>query len=160
MNDNYKKNVLKYLSYILDQESKKKNWFDLLIEKIRFFWWKYVIYTLTTGILALFITSLIIDDSITIADMNSWVGIILGLVALVIGIISMILSFYNLDQSIRTQDKTLETIENIKKEIINYVDKTSKETQDLVKQSQEKNTTKESVKVSNKFSSVKLEEGE
>ena len=94
-------------------------------------------YVIASGVISLFIAGIIFDKKITISIMNSWVGIVLGLVATVIGIISMFLSFYNLDQSIKTQEKTLETIDNIKKEIINYVDKTSKETQDVIRRSQE-----------------------
>lgn len=45
----------------------------------------------------MFISSIIFDKVVTINVLNSWVGIILGLVATVIGIISMVLSFYNLD---------------------------------------------------------------
>ena len=45
----------------------------------------------------MFISSIIFDKVVTINVLNSWVGIILDLVATVIGIISMVLSFYNLD---------------------------------------------------------------
>lgn len=139
----------------IEEVGKEKSKLDRIVFNIRLFWWKYVIYTLTTGILALFIASMVLDKSITISVMNSWVGIILGLVATVIGIISMILSFYNLDQSIKTQDKTLETINNIKKEIIEYVDKTSKETQEAIKKSSEKNMTIKSEDVISSFKTHK-----
>ena len=66
--------------------------------------------------------------------MNSWVGIVLGLVATIIGVISMILSFYNLDQSINTQKETVDMINNLKSEIIKKIDKSFKETQDIVKE--------------------------
>lgn len=56
----------------------------------------------------MFISSIIFDKVVTINVLNSWVGIILGLVATVIGIISMVLSFYNLDQGVKTQKETLE----------------------------------------------------
>lgn len=112
-----------------------KNKLGVVVQKIRCFWWKYVIYTLTTGVIALFSCSFIYDKEISINIMNSWVGIILGLIALVIGIISMFLSFYNLDQSIETQKETLDKIEAIKKEIIDYIEKTSKETQEVVAKS-------------------------
>lgn len=56
----------------------------------------------------MFISSIIFDKVVTINVLNSWVGIILGLVATVIGIISMVLSFYTLDQGVKTQKETLE----------------------------------------------------
>lgn len=105
-----------------------KSKLDIVVQKTRDFWWKYVIFTLTSGIIILFICSIVYDKEITIDIMNSWVGIILGLIALVIGIISMLLSFYNLDQSIKTQKETLDKIDNIKKEIIDYIDKSSERT--------------------------------
>lgn len=105
-----------------------KSKLDIVVQRTRAFWWKYVIYTLTSGIIVLFSCSIIYDKKITIEIMNSWVGIILGLIALVIGIISMFLSFYNLDQSIQTQKETLTKIDNIKKEIIDYIDKSSERT--------------------------------
>ena len=123
----------KIVEETIDEQTK----FDKIVQHVREFWWHYVLYIMGTSIIVLFICSFIFDKSVSIEIMNSWVGIVLGVVATIIGIISMFLSFYNLDQSIKTQEKTLETIDNIKKEIINYVDKTSKETQDVIRRSQE-----------------------
>lgn len=106
-------------------EKNKKSSLDKIIDYLREKWWKYIIAVLTEGVLALFLFGFIYDKVITVEVMNLWVGIILGLVATAIGIISMILSFYNLDQSIKTQKETLDKIDNIKKEIIEYVEKSS-----------------------------------
>lgn len=127
-----KRDYIDVLNDILNDQNNQKNKFDKVIEHIKNFWWIYVVFALTSGIIILFGASLVYDKEITLNVMNSWVGVILGLIALVIGIISMILSFYNLDQSIRTQKETLDKIDGIKKEIIDYIEKTSKETQETV----------------------------
>ena len=88
--------------------------------------------------------------------MNSWIGIILGLVALIIGIISMFLSFYNLDQSIKTQQETVQMIDNLRKEIIEKIDKSFKETQDVVKENAFNNGITTS-QVSGKFTKIDSE---
>lgn len=113
----------------------QRNKLDCIVEHMRNFWWMYVIYAVTTGIIALFIYSFIYDKEITVNVMNSWVGTILGLVALVIGVISMFLSFYNLDQSIRTQKETISKMDQMKTEIINYVKESSNETIDEIHKS-------------------------
>ncbi|WRK55306.1 hypothetical protein SD457_11185 [Coprobacillaceae bacterium CR2/5/TPMF4] len=101
--------------------------------------------------------SFVYDKSITISVMNSWVGIVLGLVATIIGIISMFLSFYNLDQSIKTQQETLEKINGIKEDIIKYIEVTSKETQQVIKESTEKDTIQDFKEVSqSNFASIRL----
>lgn len=116
-----KKEYVKYV-YVNERDSSKK--LDDQVEKMRRFWWPFSMFVIAMGVISLFTAGIIFDKKISISIMNSWVGIVLGLVATVIGIISMFLSFYNLDQS-------------IKNEIINYVDKTSKETQDVIRKSQE-----------------------
>lgn len=108
---------------------------DKCVEYLTHFWWKYIIYIMSTSIVLMFISSIIYDKVVTINVLNSWVGIILGLVATVIGIISMVLSFYNLDQSVKTQKETLEKIESIKKEIIDYIDRTNEKTMNLIQES-------------------------
>lgn len=133
--DQYKK-LLKLLFESLEKEQKAKSKLDKIVDKIRDFWWKYVIYTITTGIIILFVASFLFDKSISINVMNAWVGIILGLVAMIIGIISMFLSFYNLDQSIITQKETLDKIESIKQEIIENTEKNSQKTIDELHKSQ------------------------
>lgn len=138
-----KRDYIDVLNDILNDQNNQKNKFDKVIEHIKNFWWIYVVFALTSGIIILFGASLVYDKEITLNVMNSWVGVILGLIALVIGIISMILSFYNLDQSIRTQKETLDKIDGIKKEIIDYIEKTSKETQETVKETNRNNTKTE-----------------
>ncbi|WP_300080023.1 hypothetical protein [uncultured Thomasclavelia sp.] len=155
MNDNYNKLIDSLYEEILENSAQKSK-LDRVVDCMRSFWWKYVIYTITTGILALFIASLVLDKSITISIMNSWIGIILGLVALIIGIISMFLSFYNLDQSIKTQQETVQMIDNLRKEIIEKIDKSFKETQDVVKENAFNNGITTS-QVSGKFTKIDSE---
>ena len=73
------------------------------IENFRSFWGEFIIYVLATSIIGIFVASLVKRDNITLADINSWVSIVLGLVALIVGIISLWLSFYNVDQANKSQ---------------------------------------------------------
>jgi uncharacterized membrane-anchored protein YhcB (DUF1043 family) len=94
--------------------------------------------------------------------MNSWVGIVLGLVATVIGIISMFLSFYNLDQSIKTQNETVRMINELKEDIMNKIDRSFKETQDFVKNQKQNSKDSTTSIVGNSFekSDINLERNE
>lgn len=83
------------------------------IEWFRHFWSEFVIYVLATSVVGIFIASLVKRDNITLADINSWVSIILGFVALILGVISLYLSFYNVDQANKSQQE----IKNTAKEI-------------------------------------------
>lgn len=140
-----------------NKDKAKKSKFDLLIESFQKFWWIYTLCLIGFSVSALFIMSFVYDKSITISVMNSWVGIVLGLVATIIGIISMFLSFYNLDQSIKTQQETLEKINGIKEDIIKYIEVTSKETQQVIKESTEKDTIQDFKEVSqSNFASIRL----
>lgn len=71
--------IMKTILNLNGEVDKPKSKFDLLIEKIRQFWWKYILYIIGTSIMLLFILSFIFDKSISINTMNSWVGIVLGL---------------------------------------------------------------------------------
>lgn len=85
------------------------------IEGFRAFWGEFIIYVLATSIIGIFIVSLVKRDNVTLADINSWVSIVLGLVALIVGIISLWLSFYNVDQANKSQhviEKTADVIKN------------------------------------------------
>lgn len=90
---------------------------DDIIEFFRRFWGKFVFYVLATSIIGLFLGSVYFEKVIGLNEINSWVSIVLGLVALIIGIISLYLSFYNVDQSTRAQDKNLELMNGIKGDI-------------------------------------------
>lgn len=105
------------------------------VRYLKSYWWKITLFIVSTGVISLFVVSFAYHEEITLDVMNSWVGIILGLVATIIGVISMILSFYNLDQSVKTQKETLNKIESIKKEIIDNVEKSSKETREAYEKS-------------------------
>lgn len=77
-------------------------------DKINFFrnlWGKFLFYVLATSIIGLFLGSVYFKKVIGLDVINTWVGIVLGLVALIIGIISLFLSFYNVDQANKTQEK-------------------------------------------------------
>lgn len=87
------------------------------IEFFRSFWGKFVIYVLATSIIGLFLGSIYFKQVIGLNEINSWVSIVLGLVALIIGIISLFLSFYNVDQAIDSQKHSMEIMENVKKDI-------------------------------------------
>lgn len=117
---------------------------ESLIAFLKSFWGSFVIYVISTSIIALFIASFISKQSVLLNDMNTWVSLILGMVALIIGIISLFLSFYNVDQSVQAQNDTLEIIRdfkedmvdrmhNLQKDIENKIETSSKETRDELK---------------------------
>ena len=85
------------------------------VERYRDFWGEFVIYVLATSIVGLFIASLVKEESITLSDMNSWVSIVLGLVALIVGIISLWLGFYNVDQMMKSQEVIEKKVNEINK---------------------------------------------
>lgn len=95
----------------------KKSSIKEKIDFFRTFWGNFVIYVLATSIIGLLLGSIYFKQLIGLNEINSWVSIVLGLVALIIGIISLFLSFYNVDQSIETQKQTMDIMENVKKEI-------------------------------------------
>lgn len=108
------------------------------IEFFRVFWGKFVIYVLATSVIGLFLGSIYFKQVIGIEEINSWVSIVLGLVALIIGIISLFLSFYNVDQAIESQKQSMDIMENVKEDIqekINTLGETmQKELHDMQKQ--------------------------
>ena len=90
---------------------------ERIILFFRQFWGKFVFYVIATGIIGLFLTSIIFEKKIGLNELNSWVGIVLGLVALIIGIISLFLSFYNVDQSTNSQKETIFIMRRVERDI-------------------------------------------
>ena len=89
-------------------------------ETIGFFrkiWGTFVIYVIATSIIGLFIASFVLKTEITLAKMNEWVSLVLGLIALFIGIISLFLSFYNVDQAYKSQEDNLREMEKVQQAI-------------------------------------------
>ena len=115
-----------------------------LIGFLKNFWASFVIYVIATSIIALFIASFVSKQNILLNDMNTWVSLVLGMVALIIGIISLFLSFYNVDQSVQAQRETVKIIQDFKedmvdrmyglqKDIESKIESSSKETRDEIK---------------------------
>lgn len=98
---------------VKDKNTTTKNKIDFF----RSFWGKFVIYVLATSVIGLFLGSIYFKQVIGLNEINSWVSIVLGLVALIIGIISLFLSFYNVDQAIDSQKQSMDIMENVKKDI-------------------------------------------
>lgn len=107
--------------FSLIKENREKNYgeseLSCTVPKLRKFWGAFVVYVVSTSIIALFVASFILDTNITLQDMNNWVSLILGMVALIIGVISLFLSFYNVDESIRSQEKSIEIMNTVQKDI-------------------------------------------
>lgn len=101
------------VSYLTKHKESEKH----VLQEWRRFWGIFVIYVFATSVILLFVASFAFGKSVTLSDMNNWVGIILGMIALVIGIISLYLSFYNLDEANRTQQETLDILEKVEKNI-------------------------------------------
>lgn len=88
----------------------------------RHFWWKLLIWILCSSIILLFISSYALDKVLTLAVMNEWVSLIVGMAALILGIISLSLSFYNLDQSNEMQKETIKIMDDVRFEIREQLD--------------------------------------
>lgn len=112
------------------------------IEFFRSLWGKFTFYVLATSIIGLFLGSVYFKKEIELETINSWVSIVLGLVALIIGIISLFLSFYNVDQSKDTQKESIDIMRNMESEfndkfhnlqnvLGNKIDESSRETREL-----------------------------
>ena len=71
-------------------------------------------------------------------EINTWVGIVLGLVALVIGVISLFLSFYNVDQANKTQEKTVEIIQGFRDDMIEHMHDMQSDVERKIEESSEK----------------------
>lgn len=87
--------------WLIKNKRREKN-IDEMIRFFRDLWGKFVFYVLATSIIGLFLGSIFFKEVIGLDEINTWVGIVLGLVALVIGVISLFLSFYNVDQANKT----------------------------------------------------------
>ncbi len=104
-----------------------------IIYFFRNLWGKFLFYVLATSIIGLFLGSVYFEKVIGLDVINSWVGIVLGLVALIIGIISLFLSFYNVDQANKTQEKTIEIITNLQRDIERKIDENYEKTRQEIK---------------------------
>ncbi len=104
-----------------------------IINFFRNLWGKFLFYVLATSIIGLFLGSVYFEKVIGLDVINSWVGIVLGLVALIIGIISLFLSFYNVDQANKTQEKTIEIITNLQRDVERKIDENYEKTRQEIK---------------------------
>ena len=86
------------------------------------FWGPFVVYVIATSIIALFIASFVANRNISLNDINTWVSLILGMVALVIGVISLFLSFYNVEQAYQSQVDNLNEMKKVQTEITRKID--------------------------------------
>ncbi|WP_458398201.1 hypothetical protein [Anaerotignum sp.] len=98
----------------ISYNGKSDEWLRKMLEGLRLFWPRFTIYIIGTGTVGLFIASYVMKQEPTLEVINTWVSMVLGLVALIIGIISLYLSFYNLDQANDTQIKTHDNLTSIK----------------------------------------------
>lgn len=90
---------------IVDGHKKGNDNFSIF-DRMRIFWPHIVLYIFATSIISIFVMSIIFDKSVTLSNLNNWIGIILGFSSWIISIISLALSFY-------TVDKSLSRMENI-----------------------------------------------
>ena len=104
-----------------------------IINFFRNLWGNFLFYVLATSIIGLFLGSVYFEKVIGLDVINSWVGIVLGLVALIIGIISLFLSFYNVDQANKTQEKTIEIITNLQRDVERKIDENYEKTRQEIK---------------------------
>lgn len=134
--------------YLLKSHRKENNFNNsetgTALKWLRRFWGPFIIYAVATSVIGLFIASYYSEKNITLEIMNTWVSLILGMVALVIGVISLFLSFYNVDQSVQSskenkidiekmQDKFRNEMNELKQSIEKKIDDSSEKTINEVK---------------------------
>ncbi len=113
-----------------------------IIYVVRRYFWVWFIAIITLSIVLMFAGSLVFDKKIELSIINSWVGVILGLVALVATVFSLGLSFYNFDkqnelnkQSEELLNKILTVTTETKDTLVNYTSENS-----LIKTKTQKNS--------------------
>lgn len=126
-----------FIFLLMRNEKKEKN-IDEMIQFFRDLWGKFVFYVLATSIIGLFLGSIFFKEIIGLDEINTWVGIVLGLVALVIGVISLFLSFYNVDQANKTQEKTVEIIQGFRDDMIEHMHDMQSDVERKIEESSEK----------------------
>lgn len=82
-------------------------------------WFMIVCLFIFISIAVLFILSFVYskDKEITLDTINSWVSLILGIVATLLSIISMMVSFYNLERTNEINDENLESMKELQKKV-------------------------------------------
>ena len=123
--------------WLIKNKRREKN-IDEMIRFFRDLWGKFVFYVLATSIIGLFLGSIFFKDVIGLDEINTWVGIVLGLVALVIGVISLFLSFYNVDQANKTQEKTVEIIQGFRDDMIEHMHNMQSDVERKIEESSER----------------------
>ncbi len=123
--------IVELLIILWLRNGQKRRWnIEETINFFRHIWGSFVIYVLATSIIGLFIASFVLKEEITLAKMNEWVSLVLGLVALFIGIISLFLSFYNVDQSVQSQKQSMEIMNSVNEDIKGTINRLEKRMQD------------------------------
>lgn len=98
---------------------KELNKLDSAIEIFKKYWLIIVTGLVIITLAAMFIISFIYseDKEITLNLINSWVSLILGIVATLLSIISMFLSFYNLERANEMNENSLESMKELQKNV-------------------------------------------
>lgn len=105
------------LSQYKSAEEKERDRQEGKIARFRSFWGSFVVYVISTSLISLFLASFVSKQNITLNDINTWVSLILGMVALVIGVISLFLSFYNVDQAYQSQKDSLSEMKKVQESL-------------------------------------------
>lgn len=109
-----------------------------LLESARNFWGTFVVYVVSTSVILLFIASFLAGKDTTLDTMNTWVSLILGMVALIIGIISLFLSFYNVEQSIQASRDNRDDIEKMQERFRQEMNDLKRDIEDKIEESYKK----------------------
>lgn len=110
------------------KEDKKKSRVSLEelkngLDKVRKIWMFFITNLVVFSIAFIFIISFINSDnkSLTLETMNSWVSLILGLVATFMSVISMWMSFYNLERTNEINEINTEQMKELKDTLIHSI---------------------------------------
>ncbi|EGW39178.1 hypothetical protein [Desulfosporosinus sp. OT] len=80
---------------------------EKLINIFRKKWWIFIAKVSWISLVCLFIASFIYKQEIVLQTMNSWISLILGLIAVVLSVIAMVLSFYNTERTNEISQQSL-----------------------------------------------------
>lgn len=111
-----------------EEEKNKKSRLSLdglnnALNKVKRIWFQTVSILVISSISLLFIISFIYseDKSLTLETMNSWVSLILGIVATFMSVISMWMSFYNLERTNEINEINTEQMKELKDTLIHNI---------------------------------------
>lgn len=103
-----------------------------LVSMFKKYWFRIIFNIIIISIFVLFMSSFIFKEEIILSTMNSWVSLILGIVATIISIISIFISFYNLERTNEINESNISTLKDLE-DVVKKTTQTNAETFEAIK---------------------------